>query len=122
MKKHQGRVSAPSMVSFVLFEPDFPRSIRYTLKAAIEQLSRIWSEPSHTSRARLSSLLAWLESQATELEIGQIHPVLTYVVDETAAICGRISEEIQGPPRVARKVDGEPPAQAQSQSQSAQSA
>ncbi len=98
MKKHQGRVTAQSMVEFVLFEPDFPRSIQYTLKAAADQLGRIWSEPTHSSRARLSSLLAWLESQRSELEISQVHAVLTYVVDETSAICSRISEEIQGPP------------------------
>jgi uncharacterized alpha-E superfamily protein len=120
MKKHQGRVTAPSMVAFVLFEPDFPRAIRYMLRGAHDQLSRIWSEPTHTSRTRLSSLLAWLDQQSGELEIGQIHPVLTYVVDETAAICSRISEEILGPPRVARKVDGkaddDPPTQTQAQS------
>ncbi|HEY6877935.1 MAG TPA: alpha-E domain-containing protein [Polyangiales bacterium] len=114
MKRHQGRVSAQSMVEFVLFEPTFPRSIQYTLKAAAEQLSRIWTEPSHTSRARLSSLSAWLEQQKKEFDIGQIHPVLTYVVDETAAICSRISEEIQGPQRPARVAE---PIAAASQSQ-----
>jgi uncharacterized alpha-E superfamily protein len=102
MKKHQGRVSAQSMVEFVLFEPGFPRSLKYCLKAAHEQLSRIWTEPTHTSRARLGSLIAWLDSQRSEFDIGQIHPILTYVVDESAAICSRISEEIQGPERAPR--------------------
>jgi uncharacterized alpha-E superfamily protein len=120
MKKHQGRVTAQSMVEFVIFEPAFPRSIQYTLKAAAEQLSRIWSEPSHTSRARLSSLLAWLESQKSEVDVGHIHALLTQIVDETGAICSRISEEIQGPPRVAKTAsDPAPPAPSQSQSQSA---
>jgi uncharacterized alpha-E superfamily protein len=117
MKKHQGRVSAQHMVEFVLFETGFPRSIQYTLRAAAEQLGRIWTEPTHTSRARLSSLLAWLESQKKEFEIGQIHPLLTYVVDETAAICVRISEEIQGPQRPARLSDPGPAPQSQSQTQ-----
>jgi uncharacterized alpha-E superfamily protein len=120
MKKHQGRVSAQSMVEFVLFEPEFPRSLKYCLKAASEQLGRIWSEPTHTSRARLSSLIAWLDQQKSEFEIGQIHPVLTYVVDETAAICVRISEEIQGPQRPPRVADPAPAAGAsQTQTQSA---
>jgi uncharacterized alpha-E superfamily protein len=120
MKKHQGRVSAQSMVEFVLFENAFPRSIRYCLKAAGEQISRIWTEPTHTSRKRLASLLAWLESQEKEVELGQIHPLLTYVVDETAAICSRISEEIQGPAQVARLPVEEPaaaPVDGQSQTQ-----
>jgi len=120
MKKHQGRVSAQSMVEFVLFEPGFPRSLKYCLKAASEQLSRIWTEPTHTSRARLASLIAWLDSQKHEFEIGQIHPVLTYVVDESAAICSKISEEIQGPPRLPRVSDpGAAPGQGQSQTQTA---
>jgi uncharacterized alpha-E superfamily protein len=114
MKKHQGRVTAQSMVEFVLFEPAFPRSIHYTLKAACEQLTRIWTE-SHTSRARLASLIAWLASQKDELELSQIHAVLTYVVDETSAICSRIAEEIQGPARPARM--SEPPAPGSSQTQ-----
>jgi uncharacterized alpha-E superfamily protein len=118
MKKHQGRVSAQSMVEFVLFEPGFPRSLKYCLKAASEQLGRIWTEPTHTSRARLSSLIAWLDSQQPEFEIGQIHPVLTYVVDESAAICSKISEEIQGPPRAVRVSEpGAAPSQSQSQTQ-----
>ncbi len=116
MKKHQGRVTAQSMVEFVLFESGFPRSIQYTLSAASDQLSRIWTEPTHNSRSRLSSLLAWLESQHNELEISQIHPVLTYVVDETSAICSRISEEIQGPPHPRSDVPVEAPGQVQSQS------
>jgi uncharacterized alpha-E superfamily protein len=119
MKKHQGRVSAQSMVEFVLFEPGFPRSIRYCLKAACEQIARIWNEPSHTSRGRLASLLAWLDSQEQEVELGQIHPVLTYVVDETAAICSRISEEIQGPKIAPPPADEPAPSQSQSQVQTA---
>ena len=114
MKKHQGRVTAQSMLEFVLYEPGFPRSIYYTLRAAAEQLGRIWSEPSHASRARLSSLLAWLESQKSEVDVAQIHALLTQIVDESAAICSRISEEIQGPPRVSKAT--ETPAQSQTQS------
>ncbi len=118
MKKHQGRVSAQSMVEFVLFENTFPRSIQYTLKAASEQLGRIWTEPSHSSRTRLSSLIAWLEQQKKEFEIGQIHSILTYVVDETSSICNKIVEEIQGPKAPVHATDPSP-AQSQSQSQAA---
>ena len=115
MKKNQGRVTAQSMVEFLLFEPGFPRSLHYCLKAAADQLGRIWTEPTHTSRARLASLIAWLESQKSEFDIGQIHPVLTYVVDETAAICAKISEEIQGPPRPVASPTPRRPASRQTQ-------
>lgn len=118
MKKHQGRVNAQSMVEFVLFEPTFPRSIQYTIKAAADQLGRIWSEPAHTSRARLASLIAWVEQQKKEFDIGQIHSMLTYVVDETSAVCSKIAEEIQGPKASSRASDPSP-TEAQSQTQSA---
>lgn len=117
MKKHQGRVSAQSMVEFVLFDLTFPRSIQYTLKAAAEQLSRIWTEP-HSSRTRLASLNAWVEQQKKEFEIGQIHSTLTYVVDEASAICSKISEEILGPKPPTARLSEPPAAQSQSQSQS----
>ncbi|MET0343061.1 MAG: alpha-E domain-containing protein [Polyangiales bacterium] len=122
MKKHQGRVTAQSMVEFVLFESTFPRSIRYCLKAASDQLGRIWTEPTHTSRRRLSSLLAWLESQQKEgVELGQIHPLLTYVVDESAAICSRLSEEIQGPTQVSPPLPPTPPPEGEGANRPSQS-
>jgi uncharacterized alpha-E superfamily protein len=104
MKKNQGRVTAQSMVSFLLFEPSFPRSLRYCLRSGHGLLLRIWDEsapgePPHPSLRRFEHLLAWLDEQAGVLEIGQMHKLLTTVVDETSAICNCISQEIQGPPR-----------------------
>jgi hypothetical protein len=62
--------------------------------------------------ARIDTLVRWLEAQKATLEGGDIHGLLTHIVDETAAICTLVSTEIQGPPRKAR------PSQSQSQSQS----
>lgn len=112
MKKHQGRVTAHSMVAFLLFEPAFPRSLRYCLQTGAQILRRVWPDLGvggalPPSRARIETLLAWLTEQEQGFEVGRIHKLLTHVVDETAAICSLIGTEIQGPPRVAVHLAGE---------------
>jgi uncharacterized alpha-E superfamily protein len=110
MKKNQGRVTAQNMVEFLLFEPDFPRSLRYCLRSGHGLLQRIWGKPgpgeaARPSVTRFTNLLAWLDDQALQLDVGAIHKLLTTVVDETSAICSQISQEILGPdPRRAKSV------------------
>jgi uncharacterized alpha-E superfamily protein len=92
------------MLEFLLFSPEFPRSLRYCLRSAYGLLRRIWSDPNddpemHLSLARLGSLLDWLDLRAHTLDVSLIHEFLTYVVDETSAVCDHVSREIQGPPR-----------------------
>ena len=103
MKKQKGRVTAQSMVAFLLLEPTFPRSLYYCLQSAHGLLRRIWKvesdDISHGSLVRTEALLAWLQAQGNEPELSQIHKLLTHVVDETSAICSQVSHEIQGPPR-----------------------
>lgn len=102
MKKNQGRVTAQSMVQFLLLSPAFPRSLAYCLKSSKSILECIWEEPlkSHASAQSLTALLSWLEHKGVGLELSDIHSVLTHVVDETALICSLVSKEIQGPERV----------------------
>jgi uncharacterized alpha-E superfamily protein len=118
MKKNQGRVSARALVSFLVFEARFPRSLRYCMRAARGLLSDVWSDPVEAERPsieRLDALLFWLDSQqASGIEGAGIHPLLTHVVDEAGAICAHVATEIQGPPRVPKS----PPRMKQSQSQS----
>jgi uncharacterized alpha-E superfamily protein len=102
MKKNQGRVTAQHMVAFLLFEPAFPRSLHYCLKSALALLNRIWAESAGADAPRpsvacLRALLEWLGGQTTTVDLGQMHALLTHVVDETAAICSQVSHEIQGP-------------------------
>jgi uncharacterized alpha-E superfamily protein len=102
MKMHQGRVSAQSLITFLLLEQSFPRSLRYCLRSACAILRDIWpplsgSASEHSSQTRLAALLAWLEAQT--FDGADIHALLTHVVDETAAVCTLVSTEIQGPPR-----------------------
>jgi uncharacterized alpha-E superfamily protein len=106
MKKNQGRVSAENMVSFLLFEPAFPRSIFYCLQSAQGLLRRIYPESAAAPAAgealqRIQRLLQWLEAQARALDLAVIHELLTHVVDETAAICTTVCQAIEGPPRTA---------------------
>ncbi|HEX7480940.1 MAG TPA: alpha-E domain-containing protein [Polyangiales bacterium] len=105
MKKNQGRVTAHNMVAFLLFEPSFPRSLHYCLHSGEGLLRRVWPETRadgslSPSLARTETLVAWLQQQSKALDVAQIHKLLTHVVDETAAICSLIGQEIQGPPRV----------------------
>jgi uncharacterized alpha-E superfamily protein len=105
MKASHGRVTAQEMVEFLLFSPSFPRSLRYCLRSAYGLLRRIWSEDprddpaQHASLNRLGALLDWLDTLEHGLDLGQIHSVLTHVVDETALICNAVGAEIQGPAR-----------------------
>jgi uncharacterized alpha-E superfamily protein len=123
MKKSKGRITAQSVVSFLLFEKAFPRSLVYCLATARPLLRRIWPDrgvtqsqtlgsmtQSQSSRppgvsvrpslARLDALLAWLEAQKDSFDLAKIHALLTHVVDETAAVCVAVSQEIQGPIQV----------------------
>lgn len=101
MKKHQGRITATSVVKFLLFAPSFPRSLRYCLRSGHSMLHRIWPEPvgvrGRPSIERLDSLLARLDEQESVLDLSQLHELLTSVVDETSATCMHIAREIQGP-------------------------
>jgi uncharacterized alpha-E superfamily protein len=115
MKKHQGRVTAQTMVSFLVFEPAFPRSLRYCLKSGLGLLERIWGEPHphevpRASIGRLAHLLEWLDDAEKELDLGEIHKLLTTVVDETSMICTHVAREIQGPNLAAAYEGAEQPA------------
>lgn len=104
MKKHQGRVSAQALVSFLLFESAFPRSLRYCLTSSRKLVESIWPDPDHAHQSleRLDALIAWLDEQQPQIhEHEDIHSLLTHIVDEAAAICTLVSTEIQGPPRPA---------------------
>jgi uncharacterized alpha-E superfamily protein len=101
VKKNQGRVTAEKMVEFILFEPTFPRSLLYCVRAAADLVRRIWSPDESVGRAsttRLSALSTWLEAQIDEFDLAHIHTVITRVVDDTARVCSHIAQEIQGPP------------------------
>jgi uncharacterized alpha-E superfamily protein len=102
MKKRQGRVSAQALVSFLVFEPTFPRSLRYCLRSARASLKDIWPGPyelgrEHESVRCLEELLRWIDQQEATGVAGDIHKLLTHIVEQTSMVSSHVSTEIQGP-------------------------
>jgi uncharacterized alpha-E superfamily protein len=109
MKRAQGKVSGGAVAAFLLLEPNFPRSIRYSVH---EGFVRFFlqlrpadqpSLPGAATAARFAALDAWLGGlSAQAIEQGRVHEILTHVVDETAAICNDLARELfgYGPPAV----------------------
>lgn len=133
MKVNQGRVTSEAVVRFLMFEPRFPRSIRHCAFSAYVRLCDIRPPESQTlpggeSLDRLQALLQWVSESALDpLEMGQVHDLLTRVVEETAGICNGIGKELLGygppPSSGAPALRGTPvPAQGGRQRQSQSSA
>lgn len=112
MKKSQGRVTAASVVSFLLFEPQFPRSLRYCLRSAMSLLRQLWpptpaSGGERPSQTRLRDLVDWLDSRRDGFDLRRIHDLLTHVVDETSFVASAIERDILGPRVDPRQTQGE---------------
>jgi len=106
MKRFQGRVSGGTVARFLLLDGRFPRSVCHCLHGAASRLARLSSpgEGRGRSLGRLRELEAWvLDEGGPAAESGQLHGLLTRVVDETHAICDEIGRELLGhpPPAVA---------------------
>ena len=100
MKRHRGAVTAEAVAAFLLFEADFPRSIRFCLDAASDRFfqhirpAHQPSLPGAGTAARLSALAAWLRQRAAEPLPTDVHELLTHVVDEAGAIGNLLSSEL----------------------------
>jgi uncharacterized alpha-E superfamily protein len=99
MKRHQGQVSANAVAAFLILEPRFPRSVRYGVQKSSQILEDILppgdgGRPGGQSLERLQALDRWLLQTTGSLETGRVHEILTYVVDEVAAVCQGIQEEL----------------------------
>jgi uncharacterized alpha-E superfamily protein len=103
MKRHRGRLSRSAVASFLIFEPQFPRSLWYCLHSAQGMMRRLWLEeegPGSRSRALalMDSLCGWMETEAPGARNESLHDLLTTVVDRTAAIFAALEQEILGRP------------------------
>jgi uncharacterized alpha-E superfamily protein len=103
MKRNQGKVNGDAVARFLIFERAFPRSLRFCLDAASTYLQKIRPPdqpglPGAATADRLGALAAWLRdhSAGAVLHNGEIHALLTHVVDETAAVCNGLSSELFG--------------------------
>ena len=102
MKRNLGRVTGDAVAAFLIFESDFPRSIRFCLDASSDRFFRhirpegLPALPGAETAARLEALAGWLRARASAPLGPHIHEVLTHVVDETAAVCLGLSRELFG--------------------------
>jgi uncharacterized alpha-E superfamily protein len=102
MKRNQGLVTGDAVASFLIFERDFPRSLRFCLDAAADRFFQHIRPsgqphlPGAATAARLTGLAAWLRARAGEPLPADVHELLTHVVDEVAAACNLLSQELFG--------------------------
>jgi uncharacterized alpha-E superfamily protein len=101
MKLHQGQVGPDAVARFLVLEPLFPRSVRFSLRAAKARLARIRPPaqpdlPGAESWRRLHALAQWLGEREPDFDPAALHPLLTHVVDETSAIAGVMGRELLG--------------------------
>ena len=99
----RGRVSGNAVAAFLILEPQFPRSVTYSVKGAFDRLSSIRPPTAHDlpgGRAleRMRVLDSWLREQTPQglAAQGAVHEVLTHVVDESQQICSDVAEELFG--------------------------
>ncbi len=100
-KRNRGRVTGVAVAAFLLFEPIFPKSIAYSVHEAWCRFSVIRPPeqadlPGGSTYERLHALDRWVTERAAEGTGGDIHALLTHVVDEIAAICTGLSRELFG--------------------------
>jgi len=102
MKRHRGRVTGEKVAWFLVFEPLFPRSVRYCVQGAVERLGRIRPPQEHDlpgarPHERLRALDAWIAAREREpLDARAIHDLLTEVVDEAHQVCDEIGRDLLG--------------------------
>ena len=107
MKRNRGPVTTLAVASFLVLDPNFPRSIRFSVAGAYGRLALMRpassvGSPGAESLERLRALDAWIAAQRpAALEAGSIHALLTRVVDESAGICDAIGRELLGQPDTA---------------------
>jgi uncharacterized alpha-E superfamily protein len=101
MKKNRGRVTGDAVAEFLIFEPNFPKSIAYSVHEAWCRFAAIrppeeTTLPGGQTLERLHALDRWV-GEAAELGVhGDVHDMLTHVVDEVAAICEGLGRELFG--------------------------
>jgi uncharacterized alpha-E superfamily protein len=102
LRHARGQMTGLAVATFLLLEPKFPRSVRYCLQGAGERLSIICPSdrdelPGGRPLRRLLRLDAWLRNvELSQTDPSALHQVLTQVVDETAAVCDGLAEELLG--------------------------
>jgi uncharacterized alpha-E superfamily protein len=101
MRRNHGRVSRGAVVSFLISEVAFPRSLLYCTRSALGVMRRIWpgaaSDGALDAIERMAALDAWIVKETNEPAPDDIHPLLTHVVDQVSLVCQAVQHGITGP-------------------------
>ena len=105
MRRHRGSVSRAGVMSFLVFEAAFPRSLRYCTRSALGVARRIWPDSGVAGSAveRLASLDGWLGEREPEALSVNVHDLLTHVVDQVSLVCGEVQQAMAGESPAARE-------------------
>ncbi len=104
MKRNSGRLGRNRVASFLLFEEQFPRSLRYCLRSSLAVMRQIWTDADAAgtgfrSIGALAETCAWFDRLEPTLRTLSIHDLLTEIVDRTALLCQTLQTEMVGPVR-----------------------
>ena len=100
MKRFQGKASPGAVARFLVLDARFPRSVNHCLHLAGKRLTRVRAADADLrghSLSRLRALESWVVDEAgPHVDAGELHELLTHVVDETHAIAVDIGKELFG--------------------------
>ncbi|HSN84173.1 MAG TPA: alpha-E domain-containing protein, partial [Polyangiales bacterium] len=97
-KRSFGTPNARDVVSFLLFEPDLPRSVSHCLRSARHSLVHVRGFGSNrigmVSTALLEALLSHVALREGHVLVGdELHDELTYLVDSVTDLCTSVEQE-----------------------------
>jgi uncharacterized alpha-E superfamily protein len=97
-KRAANELEAAAVAGFLLFDPAFPRSVRHNLNRAALRLEALRPgdspEIGANSSRQLSDMIVKLDDLTIERAVAQgMHEVLTWVVDESAALCATLRDD-----------------------------
>lgn len=96
LKRYHDRMDAESIVQYLVFDLDFPRSMRFCVGRCLESLHGITGGGNHSSSTEAERRLGRLESDLRYADIREVFarglPVFLNGVQES---CGRIVDEMQ---------------------------
>jgi uncharacterized alpha-E superfamily protein len=111
MRREQGRVSRDAVVSFLVFEARFPRSLRYCVRSALALARRLDATGGKgavtVARERLAALDQWLDDQEKHDIPVSVHELLTHVVDEASTAGQELQQGVEGATAVAARAQKE---------------
>jgi len=98
--KNVGAITPDGVAAFLVTEARFPRSLAYCIRSAHERLASLVppdQEAGQSALVRLRALDDWLRAAAGgRWEPGALHPLLTHIVNESAAVFELIGRDLLG--------------------------